>query len=49
MEVMLDVCREFSIDLPLDTMFSHTTLASFARVAEDKILADVAAIADDSD
>lgn len=46
MEVMLEVCREFSIDLPLDTMFSHTTLASFARIAEDKILADVAEFAE---
>jgi hypothetical protein len=48
MEVMLEVCREFSIDLPLDTMFSHTTLAGFARVAEDKILADVAELADET-
>ena len=44
MEVMLEVCREFSIDLPLDTMFSHTTLASFARIAENRILADAAEI-----
>jgi acyl carrier protein len=40
MQVMLRLCREFSIDLPLETPFSHPTLRALARVAEDRILAD---------
>jgi acyl carrier protein len=46
MQVMLQLCGEFSIDLPLETMFSHPTLGELARIAEDRILADVAAIPD---
>ena len=41
MQVMIRLCREFEIDLPLDTMFSHPTLGALAKVAEDRILADV--------
>jgi hypothetical protein len=41
---MLRLCQEFDIDLPLETMFSHPNLGELARVAEDRILADVAAI-----
>jgi amino acid adenylation domain-containing protein len=40
MQVMLRLCREFAIDLPLETPFSHPTLRALARVAEDRILAD---------
>jgi acyl carrier protein len=40
MQVMLRLCREFSIDLPLETPFSHPTLRALARAAEDRILAD---------
>ncbi|MDH3816162.1 MAG: phosphopantetheine-binding protein, partial [Acidobacteriota bacterium] len=46
MQVMLQLCREFSIDLPLETLFSHPTLGELAKVAEDRILADVASIPD---
>jgi amino acid adenylation domain-containing protein len=46
MQVMLRLCREFSIDLPLETLFTHPVLAELARVAEDQILADVADIPD---
>jgi acyl-CoA synthetase (AMP-forming)/AMP-acid ligase II/acyl carrier protein len=46
MQVMLQLCREFDLDLPLETMFSHTTLGRLARVAEDRILADVAELAE---
>ena len=46
MQVMLQLCREFNIDLPLETLFSHPTLGELAKVAEDRILADVAAIPD---
>ena len=41
MQVMLRLCREFDIELPLDTPFEHPTLRALARVAEDRILADV--------
>jgi hypothetical protein len=40
MQVMLRLCREFAIDLPLETPFSHPTLRALARAAEDRILAD---------
>ncbi len=46
MQVMLQLCREFNIDLPLETLFSHPNLGELAQVAEDRILADVAAIPD---
>jgi acyl carrier protein len=46
MQVMLQLCREFSIDLPLETLFSHPTLGDLTKVAEDRILADVEAIPD---
>jgi acyl carrier protein len=44
MQVMLRLCAEFDIDLPLETMFTHTTLAALAEAAEDRILADADAI-----
>ena len=47
MEVMVRLCQEFDIDLPLESPFKHRTLRELARVAEDKILADVASLSDD--
>ena len=44
MQVMLQLCQEFNIDLPLETLFSYPTLGELAKVAEDRILADVAEI-----
>ena len=44
MEVMIRLCQEYDIDLPLETLFSHPTLAGLARVAEDRILEDVAGL-----
>ena len=41
--------REYDIDLPLETPFSHPTLAELARVAEDRILADAAEDVDRQD
>ena len=46
MQVMVRLCREFDIDLPLETPFSHPTLSALARVAEDRILADAAELPD---
>ncbi|MCG8469636.1 MAG: amino acid adenylation domain-containing protein [Gemmatimonadetes bacterium] len=40
MEVMLRLCREFDIELALESPFEHRSLAALARVAEDRILAD---------
>ncbi len=42
MQVMVRLCREFDIDLPLATIFTRPTLGELARAAEDRILADVA-------
>ena len=42
MQVMVRLCREFDITLPLATIFTHQTLGALARAAEDRILADVA-------
>jgi amino acid adenylation domain-containing protein len=46
MQVMLQLCREFDLDLPLETMFSHSSLGRLARAAEDRILADAAELAE---
>jgi len=46
MQVMLLLSQEFNIDLPLETIFSHPTVAELAKVSEDRILADVAALPD---
>ena len=48
MQVMLRLCQEFDIDLPLDTLFMNPTLSALARVAEERILDDVAAFDDES-
>jgi amino acid adenylation domain-containing protein len=40
MQVMVRLCQEFDIDLPLATLFSRPRLRDLARVAEDRILAD---------
>jgi amino acid adenylation domain-containing protein len=42
MQVMIRLCREFDIDLPLATVFTHPTLSELSRVAEDRILSDAA-------
>ena len=41
MQMIVRLCRHFAIDLPLATVFTHPRLADLARVAEDRILADV--------
>jgi acyl carrier protein len=40
MRMIVRVCQEFDVDVPLATVFTHPTLAQLARVAEDRILAD---------
>ncbi len=47
MEVMIRLCQEYDIDLPLETLFSHPTLGKLARVAEDRIMADIDALTED--
>ncbi|MEM7199736.1 MAG: amino acid adenylation domain-containing protein [Planctomycetota bacterium] len=41
MQVMLQLCQEFDLELPLETLFEHPTIRGLARVAEERILADV--------
>jgi amino acid adenylation domain-containing protein len=48
MQVIVRLCREFDIALPLATIFTHPKLESLARVAEDRILADVSAAEDEA-
>jgi amino acid adenylation domain-containing protein len=40
MQMMVALCREYDIHLPLATVFSHPGLADLARLAEDAILGD---------
>jgi amino acid adenylation domain-containing protein len=42
MQVMVRLCREFDISLPLATIFTRPTLGALAQAAEEQILADVA-------
>jgi amino acid adenylation domain-containing protein len=42
MQMMVRLCREYDIHLPLATVFSHPRLADLARLAEDAILGDSA-------
>ena len=44
MEVMIRLCRDFDVDLPLDTLMRHPTVRRLAGVVEERILADVAAL-----
>lgn len=41
MQVMLQLCEEFHIKLPLETLFMKPVLSDLARAAEDRILADI--------
>jgi acyl carrier protein len=41
LELMLRLCREFDINLPLETVFTSPTVHDLARVAEARILDDV--------
>ena len=47
MEVMLQLCREFELDLPLQTAFQYPTIAGLATVIEEQILAEISELSDD--
>jgi acyl carrier protein len=40
MQMMVRLCREFDITLPLSTVFTRPRLGDLARTAEDRILED---------
>jgi acyl-CoA synthetase (AMP-forming)/AMP-acid ligase II/acyl carrier protein len=40
MRMVVRLCQEFDIDVPLAVVFTHPRLAALARVAEDRILED---------
>jgi acyl carrier protein len=41
MQVMIQLCREFTIELPLETLFQQPVLGDLAFTVEEKILSDV--------
>ncbi|REJ75796.1 MAG: amino acid adenylation domain-containing protein [Acidobacteria bacterium] len=45
-EVMVRLCREFDIELPLESLFEHPTLRELAALAEQRILDDVAGLSE---
>jgi acyl carrier protein len=47
MEVMLRICNEFDVDLPLQTVFQHSTVAELAKAVEDRIVEEVASLSDE--
>jgi acyl carrier protein len=47
MEVVLRICREFEIDLPLQVVFQRATVADLASAVEERILDEVASLSDD--
>ncbi len=47
MEVALRVCTEFDLDLPLQTVFTRPTVAQLARMVEDVVMQEVAALSDE--
>jgi acyl carrier protein len=47
MEVALRICREFEVDLPLQAVFTHSTVARLAARVEELIVEEVAAVTDE--
>ncbi len=41
MRMILRLCDEFDLDLPLETVFAQPSLAGLARIAEDALLAEL--------
>ena len=46
MEMMIRLCREFDIGLPLETLIQHPTITALAKVAEQQILDDLSDLSD---
>ena len=47
MEIMLRICNEFDVDLPLQTFFQRPTVALLARAVEEKIVEEIAGLSDE--
>jgi acyl carrier protein len=47
MEVMLQLCRQFELDLALQTIFQHPTIEELATAIENQILSEIAALSDE--
>ena len=47
METALRICTEFDVDLPLQAVFTHSTVARLAERVEALIVAEVAALSDE--
>lgn len=47
MEITLQLCRDFEIDLPLQTIFQHPTVSQVAAEIENKILAEIEDLTDE--
>ncbi len=47
MEVIFRICREFSVDLPLQTVFQHATIAGLAERVELAVLSELEALSEE--
>lgn len=47
MEMMLKLCREFEIDLPIQTVFAYPTIRKLAAVLEDALLDSIDELTDE--
>lgn len=47
MEVTLQICKDFEIDIPLHTIFSHTSITELSTVIERKIEEEIEALSED--
>jgi acyl carrier protein len=47
MEVIIRICDEFQIDLPLQTIFRHPTILALERAVEGRILEEIADLTDE--
>ncbi len=47
MEITLQICRDFEVDLPLQTIFLEPTVVLLSKTIENKILSDIEALSDE--
>ncbi|HUF64319.1 MAG TPA: amino acid adenylation domain-containing protein [Verrucomicrobiales bacterium] len=47
MEVIFRICREFSVELPLQTVFQHPTIGALAEQVEQAVLSEVEALTEE--